>query len=106
MLLHLVDGTGEHAGHDYKTVRRELEAYGNGLADKPEIVALSKADALSPELRKQQAARLKRAAGRAPLILSTASGEGVQEALRRLLAEIDTDRTAVAEPAHAAEWQP
>jgi GTP-binding protein len=106
VLLHLVDGTGEHAGQDYKTVRHELEAYGNGLAEKPEIVALSKADALSPELRKQQAARLKRAAGRAPLLLSAASGEGVQEALRRLLAEIDTDRIAAAEPAHAAEWQP
>ena len=48
VLLHLVDGTGEHAGKDYKTVRHELEAYGHGLADKPEIVALSKADALSP----------------------------------------------------------
>ena len=48
VLLHLVDGTGEHAGKAYKTVRHELEAYGHGLADKPEIVALSKADALTP----------------------------------------------------------
>ena len=46
VLLHLVDGTGEHAGEAYKTVRAELEAYGEGLADKPEIVALNKADAL------------------------------------------------------------
>ena len=45
VLLHLVDGTGEHAGEAYKTVRAELEAYGEGLADKPEIVALSKVDA-------------------------------------------------------------
>ena len=30
VLLHLVDGTGEHAGNDYKTVRAELEAYGQG----------------------------------------------------------------------------
>jgi GTP-binding protein len=35
VLLHLVDGTGEHAGKAYKTVRHELEAYGHGLADKP-----------------------------------------------------------------------
>ena len=40
VLLHLVDGTGEHAGEAYKTVRAELDAYGQGLADKPEIVAL------------------------------------------------------------------
>ena len=49
VLLHLVDGTGEHAGEAYKTVRAELAAYGEGLADKPEIVALNKADALTPE---------------------------------------------------------
>ncbi len=40
VLLHLVDANCEHAGKAYKTVRRELEAYGQGLADKPEIVAL------------------------------------------------------------------
>ena len=61
VLLHLVDGTGEHAGEAYKTVRAELDAYGEGLADKPEIVALNKADALTPEELKQQVARLKRA---------------------------------------------
>ncbi|HQS48436.1 MAG TPA: GTPase ObgE, partial [Xanthobacteraceae bacterium] len=49
-LLHLVDGTCEHAGKAYKTVRAELAAYGAGLDEKPEIVALSKIDALSPEL--------------------------------------------------------
>ena len=42
VLLHLVDATSEHAGKAYKTVRAELEAYGHGLADKPEIVALSR----------------------------------------------------------------
>src|ERR1700761_167111 len=61
VLLHLIDGTGEHAGEAYKTVRAELEAYGHGLADKPEIVALNKADALTPEQLKEQLARLKRA---------------------------------------------
>ena len=75
VLLHLVDGTCEHAGKAYKVIRNELAAYGDGLAEKPEIVALSKADALSPELLKQQVARLKRAAKRAPLVLSSASGD-------------------------------
>jgi len=46
VLLHLVEGTSEDAGEAYKTVRHEIEAYGHGLAEKPEIVALSKADAL------------------------------------------------------------
>ncbi len=89
VLLHLIDGTCEHAGKAYKTVRAELEAYGNGLIDKPEIVALSKADALDADTLKQQVARLKRAAHRMPLILSSASGRGVPEALGALLAVID-----------------
>ena len=57
VLLHLIDGTGEDAGADYKTVRAELEAYGHGLTDKPEIVALSKIDALTPEAIKAQTAQ-------------------------------------------------
>src|SRR5215467_12267236 len=84
VLLHLVDGTGEHAGKDYKTVRAELEAYGGGLTDKHEIVALSKIDAMTPEQIKEQAARLKRASKKTPLLLSAHSRQGVTEALRAL----------------------
>src|SRR5437762_3004202 len=69
VLLHLIDGTGEHAGEAYKTVRHELEAYGHGLPDKPEIVALNKADALDAGELRQQVARLERAAGKTPLVL-------------------------------------
>src|ERR1700751_4194022 len=89
VLLHLVDGTGEHAGEAYKTVRAELEAYGHELADKPEIVALNKADALTPEQLKQQMARLKRAARKTPLALSGVTRQGVPEALRALVKVID-----------------
>ena len=46
VLLHLVDATCEHAGKAYKTVRTELEAYEGDLADKIEIVALNKIDAV------------------------------------------------------------
>jgi GTP-binding protein len=97
VLLHLVDATSEHAGQAYRTVRAELEAYGQGLAEKPEIVALSKADVLDETALKQQAARLKRAAKRTPLILSSATGRGVAEALRTLAAHIPVSRRDEAE---------
>ena len=107
VLLHLVDGTGEHAGRAYKTVRAELEAYGHDLAAKPEIVALSKVDALTPEQVREQVARLKRAAKKAPLVLSAHSGAGVPEALRALLAVIDQAAEASKEKqAVPATWQP
>ncbi|MGZ8403654.1 MAG: GTPase ObgE, partial [Rhodoplanes sp.] len=92
VLLHLVDATAAHAGEAYKTVRAELLAYGHGLADKPEIVALNKADAVPADDLKRQASRLKRTAGKTPLILSGATGPGVPEALRALAAAIDQAR--------------
>jgi GTPase len=104
-ILHLVDATNEDAGKAWKTVRQELEAYGNGLAEKPEIVALSKIDALTPELLAEQRKKLKRASKREPLLLSSHSGEGVEAALRELLKLIAKSRR---EADHGAEvaWQP
>jgi GTP-binding protein len=92
VLLHLVDGTADDPGAAYKTVRAELEAYGEGLIDKPEIVALSKVDALTPEAIKAQMAKLKKACTKAPLVLSSASGQGVTEVLRALWKYIDQAR--------------
>jgi GTP-binding protein len=94
VLLHLIDGTGDDAGEAYKIVRAELEAYGHGLIDKPEIVALSKSDALTKDAIKTQAGRLKKACKKTPLVLSAQSGDSVQEALRALLKIIDKARDA------------
>jgi GTP-binding protein len=92
VILHLVDGTAEDVAGAYKTVRSELEAYGNGLTDKPEIVALTKADALTPELIKEQTAALKKAAGKVPLVMSSQSRAGVPEVLRALMKIIEQAR--------------
>jgi GTP-binding protein len=105
VLLHLVDGTGEHAGKDYKTVRAELEAYGHGLADKPEIVALTKIDAMTDDAIKQQAARLKRACKKTPLLLSAHSHKGVPEALRALRSIVDEAQPQPA-PSAVTAWRP
>ena len=91
VLLHLVSAQEENAGKAYKTVRGELVAYGNGLADKAEIVALSQVDTIDADTRKKKAAALKRAAGRAPILLSAVTGEGVEAVLRALIAEVVRD---------------
>jgi GTP-binding protein len=95
VLLHLVDGTADDAGAAYKIVRKELEAYGQGLIEKPEIVALSKADAMTKEAIKAQTAKLKKACRKTPMVLSAQSGEGVQDVLRALLKIIDEAREDV-----------
>src|SRR5260221_10941695 len=92
VLLHLVDGTCEHAGRAYKTVRAELEAYCQGLGEKPEIVALNNADELTPEQLKQQSARLKRAVETPPFVVSAVTGAGVSNVLRALLSLIEQDQ--------------
>jgi GTPase len=73
-------------------VRGELEAYGAGLTDKPEIVALNKIDALTPEEIDARAAELEAACGSRPLRLSGASQKGVPEAVQTLYAIVSEDR--------------
>ena len=58
-LIHLIDGTQDDVVEAYRIIRGELEAYGEGLADKAEILALNKIDALTPEAREEKAAELK-----------------------------------------------
>jgi GTPase len=119
-LIHLVDATNANAGADYRTIRRELAAYGQGLEEKPEIVALSKVDAVDDETLQRQFERLKRAmrsygpplsegAKRAkPLLLSTATRRGVTDVLRATMAAIDARRTRESTESRVkpAQWAP
>jgi GTP-binding protein len=108
VLLHLVDATYEDAGESYKTVRAELKAYSEELAAKPEIVALSKSDAMTPERIEEQLKSLKKASKKTPLVLSAHSRQGVPEALRALLDIIDDARKKAGEEpdTKVTAWQP
>jgi len=107
VLLHLVDGTAGDAGAAYQTVRAELSAYGHDLVDKPEIVALTKADALGADEIKEQVAALQHAIKKDPLVISAISGAGIAEVLRALLKVIDQARhRAVAPSSLEAAWHP
>src|SRR6266568_3620771 len=108
VLLHLVDATCEHAGKAYTTVRTELDAYDEHLADKIEIVALNKIDAVTPDELKKQKDRLKRAAKKTPLLMSGVTGAGVKEALRALIEAIGEAPVSVKAKgaAQAEPWAP
>ena len=106
-LLHLVDGAGRPADEAYTIVRTELVAYGQGLESKPEIIALNKADALAPEQLREQVARLERAAGATPFVISAVSGAGVPEALRALISVIAQDAPSRSDSRTGLPaWQP
>ena len=84
VLLHLVDGSAADPASAYRTIRRELAEYGHGLEERPELVALNKADAMTPQARTARVKALSRAAGKPVMLISGASGEGVPELLRAL----------------------
>ena len=101
-LIHLVDATQDDVAGAWRTVRHELAAYGAGLEDKPELLALSKVDALDKATRAKKARELKKAAGVAPYMVSAVSREGVTDILRAAIGRVRGDAPAPAEE----DWRP
>jgi GTP-binding protein len=103
VLIHLVDGTQDDVAGAYKTVKRELIAYGADLEQKREIVALNKCDALSEDEIAEKAKQLARAAkvtkksGNKVFAISGAAGLGITELLRRAFEIIGEERAAAKE---------
>jgi GTPase len=102
VLLHLVDGTVDSPTAAYRIVRTELAEYGAGLDEKPEIVALSKADILEPGQASRRRAALEKAIGKPVHVLSVATKQGLPELLDALL---EAARPAEAEQQDKA-WAP
>jgi GTP-binding protein len=82
VLIHLVEPMpmdGTDPVDNYRAIRSELEHYGHGLADRPEIIAVSKAELPDAEEVRQ---RLAEATGREVLLLSSVTGQGIDRLLR------------------------
>ncbi|MBM3556052.1 MAG: GTPase ObgE [Alphaproteobacteria bacterium] len=100
-IVHLVDGTEKDLAKAYRAIRKEIIAYGHGLADKPEIVVLNKIDAMSPAEIKTRKARLAKASKRTVHLLSGATGKGLKELLRRLATVVDRAKASAVEATEA-----
>src|SRR5574338_320089 len=96
-LVHLIDATQESATEAYRTVRAELEAFGGGIAEKPEIVALNKIDAMTPADANRKRAALSRAIGKDVRLVSGVSGAGVRELVNEIAAMLRARRAEQAE---------
>jgi GTP-binding protein len=105
VLIHLIDGTQDDVKTAYKTIRGELAAYAEELAEKDEIVVLNKIDALAPDDIKKKVASLKRLSKAEVLTCSGVTGEGVDRVLYGVLAALDADK-ADREAAIRRETQP
>ncbi|MGB1026172.1 MAG: GTPase, partial [Rhodospirillaceae bacterium] len=106
VLLHLLDATRPDPAADYRVVRQELDAYGGGLTNKVEILALSKADAVPEDLREELRSELAEQLGKpAELIhfISAVSGIGMTGLLRALAGPVQAARADRAAEAAALE---
>ncbi|MEA3034584.1 MAG: GTPase, partial [Sphingomonadales bacterium] len=63
LLLHLIDGSAEDPIAAWRIVRGELDSYGAGLTDKPEVIALTKADLLDDTQRAKVVKALEKETG-------------------------------------------
>ena len=91
------------------TLRTELAAYAEALAEKPEIVVLNKIDALEPDEIKKKVASLKRASKAEVLTASGATHQGVEAVLYKIVAAIDADkaeRIEIERKAAEPHWVP
>ena len=108
ILIHLIDATGDDPVEAWHTVCEELEAYGAGLVDKPQIVALNKGDLLDDELMADISAQLEAAGAQAVIAISVATGQGVDKVLDRVIAALP-DKSSVETSSgdnEEGEWSP
>ena len=106
VILHLVDGTQSGIVDAYRTIRGELEMYGHGLAEKPEVLVLNKTDAIEKAALSRKTAALAKASGGGVLTMSGVSGDGVQEVLRAVAKAVARSRGRRTRGAAAAAWSP
>ena len=106
VLIHLVDAAGEDPVEAYRVVRGELGAYGAGLEDKPEVLALSRSDLVDSKALARLAKKLAKVAGVEPHVVSAATGDGLEPLLDSVLARLGVEQEAEQAMVHEKEWSP
>ena len=96
VILHLIDATLDDVVGAWRTIRAEIEAYGHGLADKTELIALNKADAVPAAEMQAKRKALKRASRRDPLVMSAVTGRDVDKVMAAVAAVVRTARKQAA----------
>lgn len=92
-ILHLVDASADDPVENYKVIRSELTNYGEGLIDKPQILAITKCDALDKEFIEFVSDELEAASGQRPLPISSVTHTGLNPVLYAVYAHVEKRRT-------------
>jgi GTPase len=88
VLLHLVDAAGDDPVEAWRVVRGELDAYGADLADKPEVIALSRADLVDGKQLAKVKKALDKASGGDAMPISAPIAQGIEELLDAIVEQL------------------
>ena len=113
VLIHLVDIEGPDPAEALRTVEEELEAYGEGLSDKPRLIALNKIDLVDEELAEAFAAELRHAGAGKVYPISGATGAGMEALMDAVLGYLpdltrteDKEGEGVEDAQQQGQWSP
>jgi len=104
-IIHLIDGTQDDPVEAYHTVRNELAAYGGGITEKREILALNKTDAIPEDEVDAKVKQLEDATGKTVMRLSGVSGDGVKRLCSEAWRIVQQVRTGTSKPDEEG-WTP
>ena len=104
--MHLIDCTSEDVVKSYQDIRSELTLYNPNLAEKPEVVVLSKADSLdAAEIVKKQK-KLEKACGKKVFVISSIAKQGIWEALHEINQFITRERRSKDDEENLTDSEP
>lgn len=106
LIVHLLDGGAEDPWHDMQTVNEELREYGQGIAERPQIVVINKIDIPEVAERRPKLAAAFKRSGIEPQFISAAAGEGVPELMESVAVRLKEMRSAEATAAPGGEALP
>jgi GTP-binding protein len=84
LVVHLVDGNSADPVRDYETVNAELREYGQGLADREQVLVINKIDIPEVGSRMGELTKAFQELGREPMFISAAAGTGVDDLVQRM----------------------
>lgn len=88
MILHIIDGTEEDWAARYAAIRHEMDSYGGGLINKPEMVVINKIDAIDDGVLAERMAAFKKSFGRKKkpeiITISAAGRQGIDTLISQI----------------------
>ncbi len=95
VLLHLIDATADNPIADYQTIQQELEAYGHGLTERPQVIAFNKIDAVEEDILELITAELQELTPVPIFHVSAVTRQGLDALMQKIWAILDEEKASL-----------